>query len=303
MSTPNPVPNQPAPSAAPNPPTGGQGASAPPQGAPPPSPVSPAPGLPQTPAAPGWWDSLKTPEVKAWAANKAYPDPEKALEAHMGLEKIFGADRAGRTITTPKDEADAEGWKALGEKLGVPANAADYKLPVPEGDKGEFAATAAEWMKNANIPPAMGRALAEQWNAHAAKVEAAAKQASEADLAQLKTEWGPNEAQNKELATRGFNEFASKYGIKDPAAQARFEDAMGTANFLRLFHGLGTIQAEPASAGGTKPAGSGFANPSDAKLAEIRNLQDQRRAGTLGDYEWNSTAEPRIRALEKELFG
>src|ERR1700748_763608 len=138
--------------------------------------AQPAPsGLPQAAPPSGWWDSVKDPAIKEWAANKKFPDAESALKSYSNLEQLMGADKAGRTVMTPKDDTDVEGWKALGTKLGVPANAEEYKLPVPEGDNGDFAKLASGWMQKANIPPAMARALAAEWNTHAAAIESQAK--------------------------------------------------------------------------------------------------------------------------------
>lgn len=266
--------------------------------APPPN-VAAAGGASSTPAAPaqvpsGWWDSVKDPGVKEFLANKKFAEPDVAFTAYHSLEKLMGADKAGRTVMLPKDDADTEGWKALAGKLGVPSNAEDYKLPVPEGQDDGFAKLAAGWMLKANIPPVMARNLTEIWNAHAAEVEGQARAKSETEVAALRAEWGPKADENTELARRGFREFAGKFGIStDPKAA---EDALGSANFLKFFLGLGSLNAETKFAGSDDKGGF-TAVSKEAAQAEYDKIIKDRTAGTIDNFQWRTVAEPRIKQL------
>lgn len=150
-------------------------------------------GLPNAPAT-GWWDTVKDSDTKGWLASKNFPDAEKALMSYRNLETLFGADKAGRTLVLPKDDSDADGWKALNSKLGVPESADGYKLPMPEGVDDGFAKTAAKWFHEAGVRPAAASKIAEQWNTFVAEQvklgEQADKAESEKQMAALEKEWG-----------------------------------------------------------------------------------------------------------------
>lgn len=253
------------------------------------------PGLTPAPTTPaGWWDTVKDPEVKSWVASKNLPDAEHALQSYWSLERLMGAEKAGRTVMTPKDETDAEGWKAIGSKLGVPANAEEYKLPVPEGQNDGFAKLASGWMLKANIPPVMARQLTEQWNAHAAEVEKAAKTKSEAEVQALTAEWGPKAAENTETARRGFREFATQLGINaDPKV---VEDALGSANFLKFFLGLGALQAESKFAA-TDNQGTFSQSQKIEMQGQIDKIQADRSAGLINDFQWRNEVEQKYLKL------
>lgn len=242
----------------------------------------------------GWWDTVKDPEVKSWVASKNLPDAEHALQSYWSLERLMGAEKAGRTVMTPKDETDADGWKAIGSKLGVPANAEEYKLPVPEGQNDGFAKLASGWMQKANIPPVMARQLTEQWNAYATETEKAAKAKSESEVAALTAEWGPKATENTETARRGFREFATQLGITaDPKV---VEDAFGSANFLKFFLGLGALQAESKFAA-TDNQGTFSASQKIEMQAQIDKIQADRSAGKINDFQWRNEVEQKYLKL------
>lgn len=253
----------------------------------------------------GWWDRYKDPEIKSFVATKNLPDEESAMHSYWSLERLFGAEKAGRTVMTPKDDADIEGQKAFGAKIGVPANADDYKLPIPEGQDDGFAKIAAGWMQQSNIAPWQGRKMAELWNAHAinvekqaaaqkAEVEAQAKAKSEAELAALNAEWGPKAAENTEMARRGFREFATRMGIN--TEPQKFEDSIGTPNFLKLFVGLGALQAESKFAGNDNQGN--FSSSQKIEMqGQIDKIQADRSAGLINDFQWRNEVEQKYLKL------
>lgn len=262
-------------------------------------------GLPGTEFKPASWvDSIKDPDpaFKEWLQNKAYPDAEHALKSYRSLEQLMGADKAGRTVLIPKDENDAEGWKAVSSKLGVPATAADYKLPVPEGMDDGFARTASSWFHEAGIPPKMARSIAEKWNTWGAEqVKAAeAQEAAEStkQMQGLEKEWGGKYGENTEMARRGFREFGSKFGLDD-AAMKRAESVLGAANLVKFFHGLGSLNGESSFAG--NDGGGSFGVSPQAARQEIRGYQVDRASGKINDYQWNKEIMPRIQKLAEVL--
>lgn len=260
-------------------------------------------GLPSAPVT-GWWDSVKDADTKAWAANKNYPSAEHALIAHRNLESLMGADKAGRTVLLPKDDNDAEGWKALSSKLGVPANPDGYKLPIPEGQADDgFARTAAGWFHAAGVPPRAANQIAQAWNAWVAEQVKAGVEADDAEDAKgmtaLEQEWGANFAERRELAQRGYAEFAKQFGLDDKAAFKRAVSVLGSANLTKLFHGLGSLTGEGSFKG--LNTGGGFGVNAREARSQIDQITADRAAGKINDYSWRTEYEPRLQKLAEAL--
>lgn len=264
-----------------------------------------APGaLPNAPAA-GWWDTVKDPEVKTWLGNKKYADAETALKGHWSLERLMGADKAGRTVMLPKDDTDAEGWKALSTKLGVPATADGYTLPMPEGADPAFSKTAAGWFHEAGVPPRAANLITEKWNAFIGEQvkagEAADKAESEKQMTALEQQWGAKFPEQRELAQRGFREFAAQFGLDDKAALDRAESVLGAANLTKFFAGIGALNAESAFAG-ADGKGQFRTTVADAQ-AQIDQINTDRIAGKISDFQWRHEFEPKMMKLGQIVAG
>lgn len=255
-------------------------------------------GLP-TQAATGWWDSVKDAEVKGWLGNKKFPDAESALKSYWGLERLMGADKAGRTVMLPKDEADEAGWRALASKIGVPETPDGYKLPLPEGVDDGFAKTASKWFHEAGVPPRAANRIAEAWNAWIGEQvqtgEAADRAESEKQMGALEKEWGGEFTAKRELAQRGYRDFAKHFGLDDKAALERAESVLGAANLTKFFAGLGELNGESSFAG---PDGKGSfgVTPQEAQR-QVDQIIADRTAGKINDTQWRKEYEPQIRKL------
>lgn len=264
----------------------------------PPNGAGGAGGLPTQPAT-GWWDTVKDPEVKTWLGTKKYPDAESALKSHWSLERLMGADKAGRTVMLPKDDNDADGWKALTAKLGVPDTPDGYKLPMPEGTDDGFAKTASKWFHEAGVPPRAANKIAEAWNAWVGEQvkagEAADVAESEKQMGALEKEWGNEFGPKRELAQRGYREFAKQFGLDDKAALERAESVLGAANLTKFFAGLGQLNSESAFAGAD--AKGGFSGSKQAAMDQIREIQAKRIKGEINDHAWRTEYEPKLLKL------
>lgn len=261
-------------------------------------------GLPSTPNT-GWWDSIKDAEVKTWLSTKKYPDAESALKSHWSLERLMGAEKAGRTVVLPKDDNDADGWKALASKIGVPDSPDGYKLPMPEGTDDGFAKTAAKWFHEAGVPPRAANKIAEQWNSFITEQvkagEAADRAESEKQMGALEKEWGNDFPAKRELAQRGYREFAKQFGLDDKATLERAESVLGAANLTKLFAGLGQLNSESAFAG--SDGKGGFSMSKDSALTELRQIQADRAANKINDHAWRTQYEKRAIELGKIAYG
>ena len=230
-------------------------------------------GNPTAPAAaPVWYapeglDPATTGQLGELVKAKGWKGPADALLSYQNLEKVFGADKAGRTILAPKSDDDADGWNALYNRLGRPESPDKYELPVPDGDDGSFAQAAAPVLHELGLTTKQAKGLAEWWNkASTSRIEAAdeafSKQ-SEAEYAALKGEWGAAAAQNEELAKRAVLKFGKEAGI-DEATFDSLERAIGTAKVMKLFHAIGAQFREADFVGSDAPS-SGALTPAQAK--------------------------------------
>jgi hypothetical protein len=251
------------------------------QQAPPPPSPSPSPPPPAPPPESTWFGEPH----KEFVTNKGWKSGDDAITSFQNLEKLIGADKAGRTITLPKDEKDVEGMKAFRAKLGVPEKAEDYGIAVPEGHDPKFSQTAASWMHELGIPKEAGTKLAEKWNAHfEAEMQAydqQVKDASEAQLTTLKGEWGDSFATKSEQARR----FMKMSGFDD-AAVATYERAFGTATMLKQWAELGAKLGGHEFIKGDGQGGGGM-NQQRAR-EEITKLTAARVAGTISEKEFHS---------------
>jgi hypothetical protein len=231
--------------------------------------------------APEGLDPATTGQLGELVKAKGWKGPADALLSYQNLEKVFGADKAGRTILAPKSDDDADGWNAIYNRLGRPESPDKYELPVPEGDDGSFAQSVAPVLHELGLTTKQAKGLAEWWNkASTSRIEAAdeafSKQ-SEAEYAALKGEWGAAAAQNEELAKRAVLKFSKEAGI-DEATFDAMERAIGTAKVMKLFHSIGSSFAEGSFVSSDTPA-AGAMTPAQAKNKIAGMFADQEFMG------------------------
>jgi hypothetical protein len=190
-----------------------------------------------------WYAGIQNGDVKTWVEAKGFKDPLAVAESAYHLEKLIGFDRAGRTVVLPKDDASPEEISAFRSKLGVPETPDGYKLPVPQGQSDAFAKTAAAWMHEAGLTPKQAEAVAARWNefqgtAAKAQAEALAKQ-GEADIGNLRGEWGAAFDKNLEFSKRAAAQFIEGTPDQRGEVLTKIEQAIGTGAMLKLFARIG----------------------------------------------------------------
>lgn len=257
---------------------------------PPAAPVVETPPAPAAPAAQSqsWLDKL-SPEDRAYAESKGWkPDtpPDALFTSYKNLEKVWGADKAGRAIMLPKDASDTEALNAIFDKLGRPADPSGYEIVLPEGAPTDFADKAKGWFHKAGLTSDQAKAVTAAYQA--AELEAAQEieQRDVRDKAALETEWGADYTQKVEIAKRGI----SAAGLS-PEEVRNLELALGPARATKMleFFGRNYTEARPLE-GGQQTTGFGALNPAQAQ-AKINEL--------YGDPQFMSrynNPDPKIRA-------
>ena len=205
--------------------------------------VTAVPGSPlKTPPEGGWIEGVQDPATKAWAEAKGLQNGsfENVLGSYHNLEKMVGADRAGRTITLLGDDASPEERDAYFNKLGRPESAAQYSVALPEGVTDD---TRLNMMRNKahelGISDAQFSGLAEADAAYiSATVQGVSDKAviSAADAeAQLRTEWGAA----FDLKVAGIDVAAHKLGMSDDQLNG-LREAMGPVDAMKFVDNLNT---------------------------------------------------------------
>ena len=262
-----------------------------------------APAAPQAPvqdAAPQSWYSGFDEPTRGYIESKGFKDPGAVVTSYQNLEKLMGHDRAGRTVVLPKDETDADAYNAIYDKLGRPADPADYKLAVPEGDQGDFAKMAAGKFHELGLTTKQGQALAEWYNgqvgemggAHTAQIE----QRRDSDFAQLEKDWGNEFNVRAEVAKRAM----SSLGLT-PEQGAAMEDAIGVATAAKMFEQMGKMMSEHG-AKGFENMGSGKFNSSPEEARHQINALSQDKAWQQRYFAGDAQARADMERLQKIAY-
>lgn len=224
-----------------------------------------------------WYSKFEDPGLRGYIENKAWKDPGEAVTAYRNLETFVGTP-ADRLLKLP-EKADDPAWRDIHTKLGfaAPDKPEGYNIEVPEGASPEFADQARQWALKNKIPAHMMEGLSKDWNAWVAgQVTAQQEQEqlrAQADLNQLKSEWGQSYAGSVELARRAAGEAARIAGIGADELSA-VEGALGTAKFMKLFAGIGSTTSGEAPAHGTEsPGRTGFNLSPEAAQARLDGLK------------------------------
>lgn len=209
---------------------------------------------------PPWYDAFDA-DTKGYIQNKGLDKktaPEAFLEAakfHREAEKFVGAP-ANELVRLPKDP-NAPEWKNIYERLGAPKDASGYDFStVKNADGTPLDAEFTEYMRSTVTPLNLSKdaaaAVTQAMVKFREKVDATALAERTAKLevqkAELKKNWGVNEAANMVVARA-----AAKALNVAPEAVAALEGQVGYAAVMEMFRTIGTKIGEDrfvASSGG-----------------------------------------------------
>lgn len=217
-----------------------------------------------------WLDGLPE-EARAYAAAKGWGGPAAAVESYRQLERLLGADKAGRGLVLPKGPEDVEGWRAVHARLGCPEAPEAYELDLPETVAADQAT--AEFRSLAHelgLSLAQVKRLTGWWRgrleaAAAAGQARSARGAREAE-ALLRERWGEEYELRRADAERARRRFTRRgdEGLAD------LEALMGRPAAVAMLAEIGAALAEDRFAGGGE---TGFAMSPEEARRELEALQ------------------------------
>lgn len=191
----------------------------------------------QTHANPEWITGIEDPALRSWAEGKHFPGPEQAVKTAYNLEKLMGADKAGRTVTMLGDDATPEQRNEFYGKLGRPDSADGYTFKLNEGADTARLDSMRDKAHNLGITDAQFSGLAEadmeylntlnQTNDNEAAISRA-----DAEL-QLKKDWGAA----YELKVAGIDVAAQKLGFSNEHLLG-LHKALGPVEAMKFVDGL-----------------------------------------------------------------
>jgi hypothetical protein len=216
---------------------------------------------------------------------RQWKSPKDVFTSYKNLEKLTGVPPE-RLVKLPTDN-DPAAWNDVFTKMGRPVDAKGYELPIPEGDKGEFAATAAGWFHDAGLSKSAATKIATQWNAHVVTVTKAQKEVAAAthlkETTELKGEWGDKFDANCVIVDKA----AAAFGM-DANQIAALKSSMGPKGAMKFLHNLGSRIAveENQFVSGDRTPSSAFAGMTpDTAIAKIAQLKSDKNFVRM----WNST--------------
>ena len=236
--------------------------------------AAPAAVAPPAHAGPEWMKGAS--ELSSgYAQNKGWIEPTQVVESYINLEKLFGADRAGRTVALPGDKADAAEINAFYTKLGHPAEAKDYKVDIPAvGGDQRYADEAKAKFHELGLTAKQAEGLA-AWNNNFAKTATDAhtnqtSDAYQADLVAVKAEWGAAHDQNTVIARNAVSALGW-----DAARIDKISAAIGHKATMQMFYEIGSKTGEGSFVAGSDSNYGGAKTPAAAK-AEIASLRTDK---------------------------
>lgn len=194
----------------------------------------------QTHINPEWVKGIEDQDLRVWAEGKHFPSPEQAVKTAYNLEKLMGADKAGRTVTMLGEDSTPEQRNEFFNKLGRPGKAEEYSFTLEEGN-GDTARLEAMRGKahELGITDAQFSGLAQADLEYLGGLSQGmsddnAAKAADAE-AQLKKDWGA--AYDQKVA--GIDVAAVKLGMSTEQLDG-LRNAMGPVEAMKFVDGLNT---------------------------------------------------------------
>lgn len=228
-------------------------------------------------------------DLVEWGKTKGYnsladlaaanPEVYKLATSYREAERMLGGDK----IAVPKDTEDAEAWGAVYDKLGRPQDAADYEIPVSDGQNPALAEAMRPIFHGLGLLPNQVKGVATGFseaiaaiNTEAARV---ATQKATVEVGELKTDWGADYPKNEEAARRTWKAGVVAAGGTTEQADsllAAIQEKAGPKLAMKMMEFFGQhlkVTEDTFEGGGNGERPSGGMNPETA-AAQKKELMD-----------------------------
>ncbi len=208
---------------------------------------------------------------------RGWKTPGDVMTSYRHLETATGVPPE-RLIKLPsaKDAADPKVWNDIYTRLGRPETADKYIIPVPEGDKGEFATEVKPVLHKIGLTGSQATQLGEWWNGKMAATQKAQQAETEArnakDVTDLKMQWGSDYDARATLVDRA----AESFGMTQVHLDA-LKNAIGPKAAMEFLHNIGSkIAVEDRSVPGMSQQSTAVGMTREAAAAKILSLKQDR---------------------------
>lgn len=224
-----------------------------------------------TPADPEHWARSEalgfTPEQIGQIQNKGWDGPSQMFESYDKLESFRGVDEDHLLRIAQTD--DAEGMKAMYQRLGMPETTEGYKVEFAEGVQvdgemhGRFKDFSLENHLSATQHEAIVQFQVQETAAQNEAHQAAIKEQNAADMTELKNKWGSKFEERYDYAWRA----AKSMGVSDEQVEA-IQGSMGGVFVADLFAKIADLKGEATIADETNTLPASTSDEMvDAKIA------------------------------------
>ncbi len=212
-----------------------------------------------------FYDTVTNPELKTWIQSKGWKGVEAMADSAHNLEKMIGAP-ADEVFRLPKNP-DPATLATLFDRLGRPASADKYELPVPKGMTPDvnYIKAMQETFHKVGLTAAQAKALAEANGAYSqAQLAQQAKDYElgvAADEQALQGEWKNGYDRMMNQASTAAKQLGFTTEMIDG-----LESSIGYAGTMKFLAGLATKLGEDNFVNGAPRGGfGGDATPAEAK--------------------------------------
>lgn len=182
------------------------------------------------------WGELAEDD-KTIISNKGFKTPADLIKSYRELEKS-----SSNKFSVPKDD-DAESWRKLYQKLGLPEDTSGYDLEISDVDKA-YADDFKKICLNTGLNNKQAAGIYNWYRENQNKVTELFNQKSQAEQNEVKELWGTDFDKNSAIMKHGFRVL----GLSQEFLE-NIEVAIGSKNFMLLGKHIGDMVSEDAAKG------------------------------------------------------